>query len=62
MNEFFADLSQCYRDEINALYKAGCRYIQLDDTNLAYLCDVKMRRKRGSAAMIPTNFRVPTLH
>ena len=50
MDEFFADLSQCYRDEINALYKAGCRYVQLDDTNLAYLCDVKMReeaRQRG---------------
>ena len=47
---FFKDLSQCYRDEIAALYKAGCRYIQLDDTNLAYLCDVKMReeaRQRG---------------
>jgi 5-methyltetrahydropteroyltriglutamate--homocysteine methyltransferase len=25
------------------LYSAGCRYIQLDDTNLAYLCDIKMR-------------------
>jgi 5-methyltetrahydropteroyltriglutamate--homocysteine methyltransferase len=43
MEEFFADLAQCYRDEINSLYKAGCRYIQLDDTNLAYLCDPKMR-------------------
>jgi 5-methyltetrahydropteroyltriglutamate--homocysteine methyltransferase len=41
---FFEDLAQCYRDEIAALYKAGCRYIQLDDTNLAYLCDPKMRR------------------
>lgn len=45
MDEFFADLSQCYRDEINALYKAGCRYLQLDDTNLAYLCDMKMREE-----------------
>ncbi|MBD0279126.1 MAG: 5-methyltetrahydropteroyltriglutamate--homocysteine S-methyltransferase [Flavisolibacter sp.] len=45
MDEFFADLSQCYRDEISALYKAGCRYIQLDDTNLAYLCDPKMREE-----------------
>jgi len=45
LDEFFADLSQCYRDEINALYKAGCRYIQLDDTNLAYLCDPKMREE-----------------
>lgn len=43
MDEFFEDLAQCYRDEINALYQSGCRYIQLDDTNLAYLCDPKMR-------------------
>jgi 5-methyltetrahydropteroyltriglutamate--homocysteine methyltransferase len=43
MDEFFEDLAQCYRDEIEALYQAGCRYIQMDDTNLAYLCDPKMR-------------------
>ncbi len=43
LDVFFADLAQCYRDEISALYEAGCRYIQLDDTNLAYLCDPKMR-------------------
>jgi len=43
LDEFFEDLAQCYRDEINALYQAGCRYIQMDDTNLAYLCDPKMR-------------------
>ena len=43
MEEFFVDLAQCYRDEIAALYQAGCRYIQMDDTNLAYLCDPKMR-------------------
>ena len=50
MDEFFEDLAQCYRDEIHSLYQAGCRYIQLDDTNLAYLCDTKMRdgaRARG---------------
>lgn len=43
LEPFFADLAQCYRDEISALYAAGCRYLQLDDTNLAYLCDPKMR-------------------
>jgi len=43
LDVFFADLAQCYRDEIAALHKAGCRYLQLDDTNLAYLCDPKMR-------------------
>jgi len=50
LDGFFEDLSQCYRDEIAALYAAGCRYIQLDDTNLAYLCDAKMRaaaKERG---------------
>jgi 5-methyltetrahydropteroyltriglutamate--homocysteine methyltransferase len=44
LDDFFADLAQCYRDEIEALYAAGCRYIQLDDTNLAYLCDPVMRQ------------------
>lgn len=44
LDEFFEDLAQVYRDEIQALYDAGCRYIQLDDTNLAYLCDPKMRQ------------------
>jgi 5-methyltetrahydropteroyltriglutamate--homocysteine methyltransferase len=43
MDVFFADLAASYRAEIDALYAAGCRYIQLDDTNLAYLCDPKMR-------------------
>ena len=47
---FFADVAAAYRDEIRALGDAGCRYLQLDDTNLAYLCDEKMRegaRQRG---------------
>ncbi len=44
MDEFFEDLAQCYRDEIAALYAAGCRYIQMDDTNMAYLCDPMMRQ------------------
>jgi 5-methyltetrahydropteroyltriglutamate--homocysteine methyltransferase len=41
---FFDDLAACYRAEIAALYAAGCRYLQLDDTNLAYLCDPAMRQ------------------
>ncbi len=47
---FFADVAAAYRAEIGELAGAGCRYLQLDDTNLAYLCDEKMRegaRKRG---------------
>ena len=41
--EFFADVAAAYRAEIASLADAGCRYLQLDDTNLAYLCDPKMR-------------------
>jgi 5-methyltetrahydropteroyltriglutamate--homocysteine methyltransferase len=50
LEEFFADVAAAYRAEIKALGDAGCTYLQLDDTNLAYLCDPKMRegaRARG---------------
>ena len=43
MEEFFDDLARVYQDEIQDLYDAGCRFLQLDDTNLAYLCDPEMR-------------------
>ncbi|MEX0802125.1 MAG: 5-methyltetrahydropteroyltriglutamate--homocysteine S-methyltransferase [Candidatus Binatia bacterium] len=43
MGEFFADLARVYREEIAGLAEAGCTYLQIDDTNLAYLCDPKMR-------------------
>jgi len=43
MERFFADLAASYRAELDALYAAGCRYVQFDDTNLAYLCDPVMR-------------------
>ncbi|WP_188054147.1 5-methyltetrahydropteroyltriglutamate--homocysteine S-methyltransferase [Sphingosinithalassobacter sp. CS137] len=50
LDEFYTDLSAAYRAEIASLADAGCRYLQLDDTNLAYLCDDTQRenaRKRG---------------
>ena len=48
METFFADLSAVWASEIRALGQAGCRYVQLDDTNLAYLCDARLReRVRG---------------
>lgn len=43
MKEFFADLARIYREEVLALAEAGCRYLQFDDTNLAYLCSPAMR-------------------
>ena len=43
MEEFFADLARVFREEIAALAAVGCRYLQIDDVNFAYLCDPKMR-------------------
>ena len=43
MAEFFADLARVYREEIAALYAAGCRYLQIDETNLPFLCDPTLR-------------------
>ncbi|KAJ6591515.1 hypothetical protein DFH09DRAFT_1137210 [Mycena vulgaris] len=43
LDDFFEDLAAVYRQEIKILADAGCKYLQLDDTNLAYLCDLKMR-------------------
>jgi 5-methyltetrahydropteroyltriglutamate--homocysteine methyltransferase len=44
LDAFFADVATAYRAEIKSLADAGCRYLQLDDTNLAYLCDETMRK------------------
>jgi 5-methyltetrahydropteroyltriglutamate--homocysteine methyltransferase len=48
--EFYQDVANAYGDELRSLAAAGCTYVQMDDTNLAYLCDEKMReaaRARG---------------
>ena len=48
--EFYDDVAKAYGEELRSLADAGCTYVQLDDTNLAYLCDEKMReaaRQRG---------------
>src|SRR3954451_21111458 len=37
LDGFWADLSAGYADEVRALGDLGCRYLQLDDTSLAYL-------------------------
>ena len=44
MDMFYAELARVYREEIGALAQLGCTYLQLDDPNMAYLCDEKMRQ------------------
>jgi len=43
MGQFYADLARVYREEIHDLAAAGCRYLQIDEVNLAYLCDPELR-------------------
>jgi 5-methyltetrahydropteroyltriglutamate--homocysteine methyltransferase len=43
LDEFWTDLGKVYADEIEALGKLGCTYLQLDDTSLAYLNDPTQR-------------------
>ena len=40
---FWADLVAAYRQELKALVAAGARYIQLDDTSIAFICDPQHR-------------------
>ncbi len=43
IEEFYADLAAVYREEIADLAAAGCKFLQIDETNLAYLCDPELR-------------------
>ncbi|MBV9539357.1 MAG: 5-methyltetrahydropteroyltriglutamate--homocysteine S-methyltransferase [Acidisphaera sp.] len=43
LEEFYDDLARVYREEIADLAAAGCRYLQIDEVNLAYLCDPALR-------------------
>ena len=43
MAEFWHDVGEVYAQEVEALGKLGCTYLQLDDTSLAYLNDPKQR-------------------
>jgi methionine synthase II (cobalamin-independent) len=50
LEPFFDDLAATYRTAIRAFYDAGCRYLQLDDTAWAMVCDPSERahsKERG---------------
>jgi 5-methyltetrahydropteroyltriglutamate--homocysteine methyltransferase len=53
LDNFFEDVAAAYRDEIKSLGDAGLTYLQLDDTNLAYLCDPKMREAAKQRGLDP---------
>jgi len=60
IEEFFADLARVYREEVAELARAGCTYLQLDDTNLAYLCDPEHRERARSIGEDPA--RLPSVY
>jgi 5-methyltetrahydropteroyltriglutamate--homocysteine methyltransferase len=60
IEEFFADLVRVFREEITALAAVGCRYLQIDDVNFAYLCDPKMRGGAKKVGEDPD--RLPALY
>jgi 5-methyltetrahydropteroyltriglutamate--homocysteine methyltransferase len=43
MSDFYNDLGQTYRFAVRAFADSGCRYLQLDEVNFAYLCDPNLR-------------------
>ena len=60
LEPFFQDLARVYQEELADLYSAGCRFVQLDDTNLAYLCDAGMRaaaeKRHGDTAKLASQY------
>jgi len=49
-NEYFGDIAAIYREEIAALARLGCKYLQIDEVPLAVLCDPRNQevvRSRG---------------
>jgi len=44
MESFWNDLVAAYAEEVRRLYDLGCRYLQFDDTSLAYMNDPAQRQ------------------
>jgi 5-methyltetrahydropteroyltriglutamate--homocysteine methyltransferase len=60
MTEFYRDLGTTYRKAIRAFADAGCRYLQLDEVNFAYLCDPKLRAQVSDRGDDPA--RLPAIY
>ena len=43
LDEFWTDLTAAYNQQMRGVYELGCRYLQLDDTSLAYMNDPAQR-------------------
>jgi 5-methyltetrahydropteroyltriglutamate--homocysteine methyltransferase len=48
MDQFWADLTDAYADQVEAIGDLGCTYLQFDDTSLAYLNDPNQRAEMAA--------------
>lgn len=53
LDDFYRDLSRTYHDVITAFYDAGCRYLQFDDTNWAFLADAHKQEELKANGIDP---------
>ena len=60
MTEFYRDLGETYRLAVRAFADAGCRYLQFDEVNFAYLCDPKLREQVIARGEDPQ--KLPTIY
>jgi len=58
LDSFWADLTAAYREEVRGLGELGCRYLQFDDTSLAYLNDPHQREYVASIGGDPDHQHV----
>ena len=54
MDEFYVDLARVFNEEVRDLAAAGCRYLQIDEVNFAYLCDPTLRDEVKALGEDPT--------
>jgi len=62
MDEFWADLTAAYREEVRRLGDLGCTYLQFDDTSLAYMNDPHQREYIASIGGDPEKQHVEYIH
>jgi 5-methyltetrahydropteroyltriglutamate--homocysteine methyltransferase len=59
---FYADLSRTYQEAIKTFYSAGCRYLQFDDTNWAFLADASKQEELKARGINPDDIADTCTH
>jgi methionine synthase II (cobalamin-independent) len=62
LDEFWSGLVAAYREQVRRLGEAGCTYLQLDDTSLAYMNDPHQREYVASIGGDPERQHVEYIH